>query len=513
LFTNADPLSRYKSPTFTSQNPLTSVCLISMRWMLFLLFLTVTVALQGQSRDSLFTFSPDSLLSPYQHKLDSIQNTFYQRSDSLKVAFKRKLSILDSSRAPLQSKVDSLKNLQLPTEKYTHQLDSINQQRETLVASLNKKMEDLKSKTVGKITELSLPPELQEKVSAVTKNIEGFKLPVKDLNIPSLNSSDNPLKSLDGFASTFKSPLGNIGDLDGLKNIQENLGDISKITDQLSGHQDDLKNITQGNLSEVKQLPKTLEEKAADLAGLDAIKKQTEGIDPVLDAGKNPDALKEQATQQIQEIAVDHFAGKEQELQLAMEEMSKLKKKYTSLNSLTEIPKKRPNEMRNKPLIERLLPGIGIQLLKKSDKLLTDFNPYIGYRFTSRLTGGLGWNQRISYNFDKGIFNQREKIFGPRIFSEFKLGRGFSPRAELEMMNTFVPSVITPGVADAQGRQWVLGAFVGMKREYRFIKNVNGTAMAMLNVFNRDHRSPYADVLNVRFGFEFPMKKRIKKTE
>jgi hypothetical protein len=482
-----------------------------MRWMLFLLFLTVTGALQGQSQDSLFTFSPDSLLRPYQHKLDSIQNTFYRESDSLKVAFKRKLSNLDSSRAPLQFKVDSLKNLQLPTEKHTHHLDSINQQQEKLVASLNQKMDDLKSKTVGRIMELNLPPELQEKVSAVTKNIEGFKLPVKDLNIPSLNSPDNPLKSLDGFVSTFKSPRGNIGDLDGLKNIQENLGDASKITDQLSGHQDDLKNITQGNLSEVKQLPKALEEKATDLAGLEDAIKQTEMNDPLLDAGRNPDVLKEQATQQIQEIAVDHFAGKEQELQEAMGKMSKLKKKYTSLNSLTEIPKKRPNEMRGKPLIERLLPGIAIQLLKKNDDLLTDCNPYVGYRFTGRLTGGLGWNQRISYNFDKGIFNQQEKIFGPRIFSEFKLGKGFSPRAELEMMNTFVPSNVTPRIPDTQSRQWVLGAFVGLKREYRFIKNVNGTAMAMLNVFNRDHRSPYADVLNVRFGFEFPMKKKIKK--
>jgi hypothetical protein len=483
-----------------------------MRWMLFILFLTVTIALQGQSQDSLFTFSQDSLLTPYQHKLDSIQNTFYRQSDSLKVAFKRKFSTLDSSRAPLQSKVDSLKNLQLPTEKYTHQLDSINQQQEKLVASLNKKMEDLKSKTLVRIKDLNLPPELQEKVSAVTKNIEGFKLPVKELNIPSLNSPDNPLKSLDGFASTFKSPLGNIGDLDGLKNIQENLGDVSKITDQLGSHQDDLKNITQGNLSEVKQLPKTLEEKAADLAGLEAIKKQTEGLDPMLDVGKNPDALKEQAAQQIQEIAVDHFAGKEQELQEAMGKMSKLKKKYTSLNSLTEIPKKRPNEMRGKPLIERLLPGIGIQLMKKNDDQLTDFNTYVGYRFTGRLTGGLGWNQRIPYNFDKGIFNQQEKVFGPRIFSEFKLGKGFSPRAELEMMNTFVPSIVKSGIPDTQGRQWVFGAFVGMKREYRFIKNVTGTAMVMLRVFNYDHRSPYADVLNVRFGFEFPMKKRIKKT-
>ena len=29
-------------------------------------------------------------------------------------------------------------------------------------------------------------------------------------------------------------------------------------------------------------------------------------------------------------------------------------------------------------------------------------------------------------------------------------------------------------------------------------------------LFNADKKSPYADVLKVRFGFEFPMKKKVK---
>ena len=52
-----------------------------------------------------------------------------------------------------------------------------------------------------------------------------------------------------------------------------------------------------------------------------------------------------------------------------------------------------------------------------------------------------------------------------------------------------------------------------MKKEYKFIKNVKGTALVMVRLFNPDHKSPYADVLNVSFGFEFPMKKKIKTTK
>jgi hypothetical protein len=34
--------------------------------------------------------------------------------------------------------------------------------------------------------------------------------------------------------------------------------------------------------------------------------------------------------------------------------------------------------------------------------------------------------------------------------------------------------------------------------------------MVMFRLFNPDHKSPYVDVVNVRVGFEFPMKKKLK---
>jgi hypothetical protein len=145
---------------------------------------------------------------------------------------------------------------------------------------------------------------------------------------------------------------------------------------------------------------------------------------------------------------------------------------------------------------------------RKKEMTSVDFNPYAGYRFTGRTTAGVGWNQRIAYNLDKKLFNPEARVFGPRIFGEYKLWKGFSPRLEGEVMNTTVPpSTITTSLDPGQ-REWVWGAFVGLKKEYRFFKNVKGTALIMARIFNTDHKSPYADVLNVRFGFEFPMKKK-----
>jgi hypothetical protein len=53
-----------------------------------------------------------------------------------------------------------------------------------------------------------------------------------------------------------------------------------------------------------------------------------------------------------------------------------------------------------------------------------------------------------------------------------------------------------------------VGVFAEVKKQYKFIRNVTGTALIMLRLFNPSHKSPYADVLNVRFGFEFQIKEK-----
>jgi len=195
-------------------------------------------------------------------------------------------------------------------------------------------------------------------------------------------------------------------------------------------------------------------------------------------------------------------------LQQAMQKVCKNKIKYSSLNSLSDTLKKRPNEMHDKPLIERLVPGVAIQIQKRENDLLVDFNAYVGYRFTGRFTAGLGWNQRVPYNTNRNEFNARVRVYGPRMYAEYKVFKGISPRLEVEVMNTIVPPWVSNLLLDLRRREWVWSYFAGLKKDYQFVKTVKGTAMIMFNLYNPEHRSPYADVLNVRFGFEFPMKKK-----
>ena len=78
-------------------------------------------------------------------------------------------------------------------------------------------------------------------------------------------------------------------------------------------------------------------------------------------------------------------------------------------------------------------------------------------------------------------------------------------------MNTTIP----PMVAQVKGvdpayREWVGSLFVGIKKDFNVFKQIKGNTEILYNLYDPDGMSPYGDKLSVRFGFEFPMKKKKK---
>jgi hypothetical protein len=277
--------------------------------------------------------------------------------------------------------------------------------------------------------------------------------------------------------------------------------ELTGVTGQISQYQNKIAEAVPQNMEDFQAMA---EKEASNYAQLGDVQKQMSEADQVMDVSQLKDvkAVKEKLKEEVKKQAVNHFAGKEQQLQQAMDQMAKYKKKYESIQSLAELPKKQPNPLHNKPFIERLVPGIALQIHRK-EAWMVDFNPYIGYRFNEHLTTGLGWNQRVAYNFDINEFQQQFQIFGPRIYGEYKVGKGFSGRLEAEYMKTVVPSQFSSGQTDEKGREWVFSTMAGLKKDYRFLGRVKGTIMLMYNLYDPDNRSPY-ERLNMRVGFEFP---------
>jgi len=465
----------------------------------------------------------DTIASINRH-LDSIQYNLNSKVDNITHSYTKVLTKIQSSAEHYQRKIDSLQSLKLPTDEYKAKMDSLSQKLTSVQQDLSNRIEGIKQKATEKIKSIQYPPELEDKVSKLTNSIGNLniktieaRLPV-NLNLDKLNDLKNslPLNGLQNLTNVDVPGLPKVNGLDQndlvpeikteIKDIK-GLNEVSNVNGQAVAVQEKVNAATKD--LNPNSIDKLAESRASQLKEVKALQETSTQLP--LNPAKSEEEMMAQLKEQARKVAVDHFAGKEEQLKAAMQKMSKYKTKYSSIKNISEITKKPPNAMKGKAFIERIVPGIGIQMHKKGDDLMVDFNPYVGYRVTGRITAGPGWNQRVAYNMDHRLFSPGARIFGPRLFGEFKLGKGFSPRAEVEVMNTKIPpSTITPAI-DPESREWVWGAFVGIKKEYKIFKRVKGTAYVMTRLFDPNHKSPYADVLNVRFGFEFPMKKKLKK--
>lgn len=467
-----------------------------------LIFLCPMMSLRAQIKPVHAHHFEDSLYAQHFLNLDSIITSSANGYTELKTTYDSLIQDYNTTTTRLQNRIDSLKALSLPTDHIAQKLDSIHKSWRYKSSAINGEFERIKESTKQRIDQMNLPPELNRNVQEYTTALDKLDLsvPSSDFQMPALNIDKGNL-AIPGLDSPV---------LDGLPDVSAVIvPKVNGIAQGFTGVKD-LKQSIPKDITNVDQLAKVAENQVNQISQVAAVQEQLRSL-PTSQM-LSPEQTKEKLLQMARETAVDHFAGKESELKAAMELVSKYKKKFISFNSLEELTRKRPNEMQGKLLIERIIPGIAMQIQKKNDELMVDFNPYVGYRFTGKISAGLGWNQRVSYKMDNGTFNNDARIYGPRMYGEYKLGLGFSPRAEVELMNTYIPPFARPTGADLRERQWVCGVFVGMKKDYKFFKKINGTAQVMFRLFDSNNKSPYADVINARFGFEFPMKKK-KKTK
>lgn len=455
---------------------------------------------------------PDTL-NRFLEKINSISQSFNSEADSLRTGYQKSITKLDAASKKLRNLQDSLNGLNLPTGKYTQKLDSIAQLQKKTTSEFNAKTSALKAKTTDKLKGLDLPPQYNEPLQQITGKVDGFTLDSDFVKIPALDVPGVSIPDINavGDIASKAGDIGKIADFGkpgSLPKVETPMGELGELGGQAKELQGDIKKVTEGNIDNLK----TIEKQAGKMDGIDELQKGTGAIDDYKTKVENlndPNKAKEQAVALAKEKAIDHFAGKQEQLKAAMEKMSKYKRKYASVSSIKDIPKRPPNAMKGKPLVERLVPGLFFQYQQRNDNLF-DFNPYVGYKLSGRFTTGVGWNQRYAYDRKRESWNWRARIFGPRAYVDIKLGKGFIAHLETEVMNAFVPSVIT-GNPEIGNREWVWGMMTGMKKDYKIYKNLMGTVLIQYNLFNPKYRAPYADRLNSRIGFEYKLKKKPKK--
>lgn len=486
--------------------------------------------------------APTKLLSSYQQKMDSLQTKLSAKVDSL-TNFKLPDIRLTKSIDSLQQKIDNLKSQGLFKEakKAEKKLADLQTKAKTSIAAGQQKITSLQkgvngkldmfNKEGGKLGNVNLP-DVNSKLPNFPSVGNGINAPQLNTQLPSVNGLPNmngkvgnmSLPSLSGKtnAALPNTPTvntgagtGNIGlpaiDLKniGLGDVGKGLTDVSTSTKEIGKYTEGVKNITKDGLNDEK-LKKEMEANAANLAGGKALETQLTDIEKqkamVEKWNSDPEYRKEMAVNQAKEQATNHFAGKEKELLAAIDQLSQAKAKIKDAEQVVDMFKKSANPMKGRSFRERLDLGVSLQLLSRSDVLMTDFNPYAGYRISGRFTAGIGWVQRLPLSTKNYSVVELEDVYGPRTYLQFKIKGSAFVKAEVEFLNEF-ERVAGQGPSAEKGRQWITDYLVGYKQSFKFSKKMGGHVQILYNLFDPFHQSPYFERVNIRFGFEFPQRK------
>lgn len=385
----------------------------------------------------------------------------------------------------IKHRIDSLQQLGQPADELINKMDSLNEVKEEKLYALKSKSEKIKNEVREKLNSLNLPPELSGRITGYTAALDhvDVSLPGNAFSIPELNVPE--LKGLN-----LSSPNIPGLNLDGVSDLKTLAGQAEELKDGLP----------EMKLPEKEKIAARIEKEASAFAS-----DRLGGMPGMPVLPQSGEEAQQQVLNEMKEQSMDHFGEKQEILRKSMEQVSEYKQKFPDVQSLGDLPKKAPDPIKKKTFVERLVPGLTLQYQRWNEHFL-DINLYTGYRFTSKLTAGAGWNQRVAYDADQKYWNHQSYMYGPRIYSSYNLGRGFTAHIEGETMRTFIHYSLNDPKAGQW--EWVYSMMTGLKKEYRLTKKLKGTAYLLYNIFDPKHKSPYVDRLNARFGVEYKIRKK-----
>lgn len=353
------------------------------------------------------------------------------------------------------------------------------------------------------------------------KDASGISTTTGGLNIPNIEKPNELKNSNSEVAKIEQLPASKINELTattGLGQVKGEMQKVSSATDKIEAYNTDLKNISSGNTDKVETITKDAENAAMNQGQLKDLSnevKTAEGAKNVLRQYQDAAAKmnEEGGKKAIKDIASkrlpDLFAGREEKLQAGVAQLEKLKRKYGSIPDSRYLPRHAPSDMKGKPFIERLVPGINFQFFQLSGLTITDFSPFMMYRFTSRWRAGAGGTYRLQFNKKIEPVHTHDS-YGYRIMTDYKVISGFHAHVEVEWMNMTPYDPATNNlINDSEKKQWIPALYLGILKQYKAGKHVNGNFQVIYN-FLYHRNGLYPNKFNIRFGFEFPLKRKSK---
>ncbi len=208
---------------------------------------------------------------------------------------------------------------------------------------------------------------------------------------------------------------------------------------------------------------------------------------------------RQQLMNRAKQLGSDHLVGKSAKVEAAQQKLTKLKKKYSYVPNSNDLSTaKKANSLEDEPLKKRLTIGGTLQI-HPGKPVGIDFNPQIGYRMNKKWTIGMGGTYRSSFGGgERFVSNDENEVYGGRLFTDYTFFKSFFTHGEFELLRTnhFNPDT------DELLAHWPRGLMVGIGKNYKFMKKVEGSVMILYN-FLHETPGPYERPWVIRFGFNW----------
>ncbi|MEL7002316.1 MAG: hypothetical protein AAFN93_06225 [Bacteroidota bacterium] len=462
----------------------------------------------------------------YVKKLDSLQNTYTQKVNEKIASIEQKANDkINSIKNKITGNIDGVDDLGIDTPNLPRvdgldvpntdvDLDLLNADSDLTLA--NQPGIALPKKDIGTGT-----PDLNTNLETNPDLDLDTNLGLKDkLNTDALNSAKEKL-NVDEYTSKLadikakpKDEINKVKEIGEVKDVTDQLGKVKELGGELEGYQEEIAKIKEGDYED---LERRAAEQAKNFKEIDALDQQSKEFDKLKQEQEDYKQQMEQyqdtafvigkAKEVAYEAAVEHFAEHQGVLKSTQTKLLAYKGKYTSLPSIKNIPKRKPNPYEGKALKQRLAPGIQIEV-QRANYTGIDLAPFIGYKFNSRLTVYGGYLYRFTFDRDERsfVFGENTRTYGPRVFANYQVFKGFFATLSFDRIRT---NISGSGKILESNSQWVNGGFIGIGKQYQFAKKINGSIQGLFN-FLHDDQSPYQKKFNIRMALELEWRQKAK---
>ncbi|MEO1049324.1 MAG: hypothetical protein AAFX87_01770 [Bacteroidota bacterium] len=476
----------------------------------------------------------DSANALLTYRLDSISELKIRnhKSDSLKQATRQKL--------------DSIKMLNLPHEKYVAKVDSLNSRLEGKISELNQKAEqklqDWRTKLTAKLNgadslgNVNLPDTRLQNSNIDLTNVDeqlnidkpagldnlelkGMEDVDIDANIENPLESNEKLRQIKSEADRIKGvpqeEIEKVKSSGEVKGVTDELGKVKEVGAEVDEYNQAIAKAKEGD---VEDLEKKTEEEALKRSELNMLNEETAEFNKLKEQhGKflkdaeqyqNKEMVIQRIKEKSKHLAINHLPKNvdyQSKLEAAQKRLAAYKKKYGEIQSLEDTLLKKTNPLKGKPLKERLRPGFDLEIARSGNPFI-DFAPTLGYRINDRWSIYGSYVYRFEFKQDEFALAGKMPTHGGRFYSTYRVFKSFSLLAGGDYIRTNVPRTQT----GENYRAWAAGLYGGIVKRYSLSRTLKGTAQALYN-FNHDDNSPFPRKFNIRLGFELDLSKKRKK--